>query len=54
MNSINNNNVITYFDLLPDEVKVKVLSYTDAPSIINFYEAYPSFEYLSHDKEVIR
>lgn len=43
-----------YINQLPDEVKVKVFSYMDTPSIISFCEVFPAFEYLSHDKDVIQ
>lgn len=48
------NSLRSYFDLLPDEIKVKVFSYAGTPGMISFCEAYPSAEYLSHDKDTIR
>lgn len=44
----------SYFDKLPDELKMKVLGYINTSSVINFCKAYPSYEYLSHDRDVIK
>lgn len=51
MEEVTNN---TYFCLLPNEIKVYLLSLLDTLDLINFANAYNTEEYLMCDKEVIK
>lgn len=51
---IGNGEILSYFDKLPNEVRIQVLSLIDSASLLNFCEAYPPFTYLCNDKDVIQ